>query len=423
MILKLPFKIALLVLAAVSAGVLWQQAQLMAMALTRIDPVPETRALLAEERYAEAGSYLSFFMDYEYVNQNPEARALYQQISEKRSSWNYQLNKLREGLFKGTSDEAIGKTAGVITDFFVIGDIRDLANQGLNLAQGEEVDKVLSALATLGLVASAAQFASGVGTVSTAGAATPAVAGTTVAKSGLIALKTARKIGKLPSWLGKAIIKAGKTAKQSKSLGALTGVLGDINTLAKTPGGFKLLGKAKDAADLKRMAKFANAFGPQSATIYRIGGNVAVGIAQNANKYGKETIKLATVFGKKGLKLLDNVGALKFTKRVSRMTKIGYKGDFFDLLAMLLLMLPKWLLYLFIVLGAIVWVPWRLFLKLKRWVQNSQTKPISQRANKPVSSKTPERPNMETSYKVTFKGEVLSGYKKIDVKSSLAKAL
>ena len=41
------------------------------MALVRIDPVPETRTLVAEERYADAADYLGFFMDYDYVQQDP----------------------------------------------------------------------------------------------------------------------------------------------------------------------------------------------------------------------------------------------------------------------------------------------------------------------------------------------------------------
>lgn len=375
--LKLSLKLTLLVLSAVSAGVLLQQTQLAALALTRVDPVPDTRAMIAEERYAEAYSYLSFFMDYDYVNQNPAARFLYQDISNKRGSWQYQLNKLGEGLLSGTSDETIGQTASFVSDFFVIGDIRDLTIQSINLAQGEKVDKTLVALASLGVIATVAQIASGAGTVATGGAAAPAVAGTTVAKSALIALKTAKKLNKLPSWLNKTIIQSAKTAKQSKSLGALTDVLGNVNTLAKTRGGFKLMGQAKNAAELRRMAKFADTFGAQSATMYRVGGKVAVEVAQRADKLGKATIKLATTFGQGGLKLLDNVGALKFTKVISRGTKIAHKGDIFHLLAKLLLQLPAWILYLFIVLLAVIWVPWRMLSTFSRRLYHSFWKPAA----------------------------------------------
>ena len=365
--ITLPFKLVFLVLAIISFSILWYQTKLSILALSRIDPLPETRDMLEDNKYAEASDYLMFFMSYEYVNENPEAQKLHKEISSKRSSWSYQLDKLGEGLISGTSDEAIGQAAGVATDFFVVGDIRDLTKQGVNLAKGEEVDQVLVALATLGVVATAAQVASVAGTAATGGAAAPAVAGTTVTKSALIALKAARKLGKMPPWLGEAMIKAAKTAKQSKSLASVTGLLADVNTLAKTRGGFKILGQAKNATDLRRMAKFADTFGSESAAMYRVGGDVVVDVAQRANKLGKEPIKLATTFGQNGLKLLDKVGVFKFTKSVSRVSKMAYKGDIFHLLAMLLLMLPTWVLYLFVAIGAAMWVPWRMLAALSRW--------------------------------------------------------
>jgi len=70
MMFKLPLKLALLLLAAVSAGVLWQQGQLAVLALSRIDPVPEVREMIAAEHDAEAAAYLDFFMEYDYVNQD-----------------------------------------------------------------------------------------------------------------------------------------------------------------------------------------------------------------------------------------------------------------------------------------------------------------------------------------------------------------
>jgi hypothetical protein len=355
--IKLAIKLVLLLLAAISAGVLWQQNQLLVLALSRIDPVPETRAMIAEERYAEAADYLGFFLEYDYVSSNPEAVALFEQIDETRSAWGYQLGKLGEGLFSGTSDETIGQVASVGTDFFVIGDLRDLAKQGVNLAKGDEVDEVLVALASIGVVASAAQALSGVGTVASGGVAAPAAAGTTAAKSSLIALKTARKLGKLPPWLGKAVIQAGKRAKQSKSLGAFTGLLGDVGTLAKTPGGFRLLGQAQDAAALRRYARFAETFGAQSATLYRIGGDAVVATAQHAGTYSKQAVKLAATYGQGGLRTLDKVGAIKFTKFASRGSKMVYKGDLLQLIAKVLLMLPRWVLYALIGLGALVWLP------------------------------------------------------------------
>ncbi|MBY7831781.1 hypothetical protein KW463_02830 [Vibrio fluvialis] len=343
------FKFTLLVLALISAGVLWQQAQLSVLALGRIDPLPETRQMLAEQRYADAASYLGFFMDYDYVRDNPKAQALYADITRIRSDWRYQFDKLSEGLLTGTSDEAIGQAVAVTTDFLVIGDIRDLTLQGMNHLQGEEVDETLVALSALGLVATAAQIASGIGTVETAGVAAPTLVATTATKNGIVALKTAKRLGKLPPWLGKTLVREAKIAQQSKSLSALTEMLSDVTTLANTRGGFRLLSRTTNSAELSRMAEFAKAFGSQSATLYHLGGDVVV-MTPRAAQLGKESIKLAATFGQGGLRLLDNLGALKFTKLAARGAKIAYKGDAIALLA-------KWLLYTVMGMAAVVWLP------------------------------------------------------------------
>ncbi|ELI5731404.1 hypothetical protein RRK63_004780 [Vibrio fluvialis] len=358
------FKFTLLVLALVSAGVLWQQAQLSVLALGRIDPLPETRHMLAEQRYADAASYLGFFMDYDYVRDNPKAQALYADITRIRSDWRYQFDKLSEGLLTGTSDESIGQVAAVTTDFLVIGDIRDLTRQGMNHLQGEAVDETLVALSALGLVATTAQIVSGIGTVETAGVAAPTLVATTATKSGLVALKTAKRLGKLPPWLGKSLVREAKIAQQSKSLSAMTEMLSDVTTLANTRGGFRLLSRTKNSAELSRMAAFARAFGSQSATLYHLGGDAVVAMTPRAAQLGKESIKLAATFGQGGLRLLDNFGALKFTKLAVRGAKIAYKGDAIALLAKWLLMLPVWGLYAVMGLAAVVWFP-------RRWMRRS----------------------------------------------------
>lgn len=366
MLFRLPFKLTILLVALVAASVIWQRTTFMLMALTRIDPLPETYALVEEEQYAEAANYLGFFMPYDYVGDAPEAQALYQSIEDQRSDWRYQLNKLGEGLFKGSSDETIGQVASVTSDFFVIGDLRDLAYQGLNLAQGEEVDEFLVALATLGLVATSAQVISTMGASATAGAATPAVAGTTIAKSSLIALKTAKRVGKLPGWLKTSVMTAARQVRQTGNMGQLRNMLGDINILAKTRGGLNMLSNTQNATELRRMARFADTFGSQSATLYRVGGKAAVDISQRTATLGKETILLAATFGKTGLRVLDRVGALTFTKLASRSTKMVYKGDLLALIAKLLLALPVWLLYGVIAFAAWLWAPRWLMSALKQ---------------------------------------------------------
>lgn len=356
---KLIAKLALVLIAAIAIGVLWQRSQLAALALTRIDPIPETRTLVAQERYAEAADYLAFFMDYPYVRTNPEAQALQREIETVRGSFGYQTAKLSEGLFSGTSDETIGQAAGVATDFFVIGDLRDLAKQGLNWAQGDETDEVIAALAAIGVVASAAQLASGAATVGTGGAAAPSIAATTAVKGGAVVLKSARKLGKLPPWLSKTLIKEARVVKDTRKLDSVADLFGDVYTLARTRGGMTLLSQTRDAASLKRMATFAETFGQHSATLYRIGGETVLKTAHRAGELGQDTIKLAATYGQQGLRLLDRVGAITFVKYSARASKIAYKGDLIHLIARWLTRIPTWVLAALAGLGIAVWMPWR----------------------------------------------------------------
>ncbi|MFD2111131.1 hypothetical protein [Thiorhodococcus fuscus] len=357
--IKLIAKAILLLVALTAIGVLWQRAQLTTLALTRIDPVPETRQLVEQERYAEAADYLGFFMDYPYVQSDPAAQALHREIEAVRGSLDYKASKLGEGLLSGTSDETIGQAAGVATDLFVIGDLRDLAKQGTRWWHEEETDEVIVALATIGVAASAAQLATGAATLGTAGAASPGLAAATAVKGGSAVLKSARKLGKLPSWLGKRLVEEAQTVKKTRSLDSVKGLFGDVYTLARTRGGLTLLSHTRDAASLTRMARFAEAFGQHSATLYRIGGETIVTTAERAGALGRNAVKLGATFGLGGLRTLDRIGAVTFVKYSARATKIGYKGDLIRLIAHWLTRIPTWALYGLAGLGIGVWVPWR----------------------------------------------------------------
>lgn len=368
MFFRLPIKIIVLILACISGGAILQQQQLSVLALSHIDPVPEVEVLVAEERYAEAADYLDFFLNYDYVRDDPRAQALHAQIENVRNSLSYQASKLGEGLLAGTSDEGIGKTTGVITDFFIVGDIRDLATQGTHWVQGEDVDEVVAALAAIGVVASATQVASAVATVGTAGAAAPAVAGSTAVKSGVTILKAARKLGKLPPWLGKTLVNSAKTVKTTKKLDSVTDLFSDVYRLARTRGGLNLLSKTCDAASLRRMAAAAETFGDSTTTLYRIGGQAFLETSGRASQLGTDSIKLASTYGIKGLRVLDKTGPTRFIKYSARASKIAHKGDLFDLVASFLAMLPQRILYLLCSLGIVVWMPWRWFRRIGKSV-------------------------------------------------------
>ena len=134
--IRLGTKLLITALGCVAVYVLFAEQELQLAALSRVQPLPQARALVDEERYAEAADYLRFFMQYDYVRENPEAVTLFESTNAKRTGWLYQASKLVEGVLEGTSDETVGQAAGIATDFLVIGDIRDLTAQGINWSTG-----------------------------------------------------------------------------------------------------------------------------------------------------------------------------------------------------------------------------------------------------------------------------------------------
>lgn len=353
------FKLCMTLLAFAAGAVLWQRGQLQVLALQQIDPLPAVQAMVAEKRYTEAADYLAFFMEYGYVRNNPDAQKLQQHIAQTRQNWQYQFGKVWEGAIKGQSDEAAGQMASVISDFLVVGDIRDLGIQAWRYAHDEQTDPVIAALSGLGLAATSAQIISGAGTVGTAGASAPALAASTTAKRAAGTLKGMRKMGQLPDWLSSELVRASKISAKTGNLDEAKDLLQSMHTLSQFPGGLRLLKHTQDMPSLRRMAAFAESFGPHSATLYRLGGNQALHAAEQLHRLDKSSIKLATTYGKNGLKALDEVGSIRFAKYAARAAKITAKGQWLNLLARWLLALPVWLLILIAALGPLAWLPHR----------------------------------------------------------------
>lgn len=358
--LKIFAKLTLTLLALVAAFLLANRAELSLLALQRTNPLPHAQQLVASEKFAEADAWLDFFMEFDYVREDAQAVALHAQIKDKRDGLLYQAGKTLEGFIKGKSDETAGQVSGVVSDFLVFGDIRDLGVQSWHYVSGEEVDEVLLVLSGAGVAATGVQVASAVGTVSTAGAASPALAGSTAAKSALVTLKTAKRLGKLPNWLLKELKIAAAAAKKSKSLGKIGEWFDDIGTLARTRGGLELLSKTDNADDLRKMAKFSRAFEDKSAVMYELAGKRAVEAAQGLNHADElRALRVASTYGDEGVAAMQRMGVQKFTQKLAKKArhwKMLYKHAPTWLLKWLAL-LPAWGLLALLATGIGVWLP------------------------------------------------------------------
>jgi hypothetical protein len=228
---------------------------------------------------------------------------LYSEIQDTRSGWLYKLKKANSGFWSGESDETEGQVAAVVSDFLVIGDIRDLHQEGKNFIEGKDVDEVAVALSGMGVVATGAVLM----TVGTAAAAKPAIS----------FLKIANKAGKMPKWLGQSLIESAEFAKKTKNLDHITGLFSDIQELYKTAGvrsTLELLGKSKNLDDFRRLAKFGNTFGKKTATLLEVAGDDAITVYQRFGNASKNTFLESTTFGKDGVKAFEKHGAEKFQK-------------------------------------------------------------------------------------------------------------
>ena len=74
--LKLFYKLLLIFLLILSATLLYQKNTYAYHTLVRIDPIPHTKALIVEEKYVDALEYLNYFMAFDYMQENNEAKAL-----------------------------------------------------------------------------------------------------------------------------------------------------------------------------------------------------------------------------------------------------------------------------------------------------------------------------------------------------------
>lgn len=105
------------------------------------------------------------------------------------------VESFARGLITGEPDNMAGLAGTTAGDLFVFGDIRDAAREGARYIAGQETDQLVLGLAVVGLAITA-------GTYATAGAATPARIGLSVAKA---ARRTGRLSAGMAAWIGRSL--------------------------------------------------------------------------------------------------------------------------------------------------------------------------------------------------------------------------
>ncbi len=338
-------------------------------ALERVDPLPEAKRLLEQKGYCEALAYLDDFRQYDYVRDNPDVTAFYNDIKAKRDSDWFRGQDALEGIWRGRGACPESLVSATAADFFVIGDVRDLVWQGIKKYQGEEVDEFTVALAGVGVVLAGVTWGS-------AGVAAPF-------KGSVSLLKTGKRLDKISKPLQKSLITVLKKSAATKSVEPLRQLASSLYGLSTVPGVktrdvFAVLSRSRKLDDVQHAAEFTKAFGPKSGRLLQLGGEASIDVFR---KFGKgervaEAMDRAFQFGSKGTTLLRRLGPAKFMTYL-KITKYGVRGArsirqqrLNVLMATALKSLPDWSLWAIAVLTGfvVIWVPARYAAKVAvRW--------------------------------------------------------
>lgn len=313
--------------------------------LNHVDPFPKAEKLYESGEYCEALEYLNYFKDYDYVRNNPKVMQLYREIEAKRDSYSFMAEDLLKGVWKGKGACPESLISATVSDFFIVGDVRDLVKGAIDqYYYGEDADEFVMALAGVGIVASGVTYASG-------GAGTPA-------KVSVSVLKLAEKMGKLPASLRKSLIKLFKQTAHAGDLKAIKPLSASVYNISRVKGLkmrdlFVILSRSRKVSDIKFMEKVAKAYGKKTGKFLKLGGETPLKILRKypGDKQAVKAMDSAIQYGPRGTRLLEKTGPTRFlkyvkvTKYTARTVRSVWQGRLDRLLVKIFSLFPDWALW------------------------------------------------------------------------------
>jgi hypothetical protein len=228
------------------------------------------------------------------------------EIERQQASCLKKFERFTSGFFKGNVNSTEAMAGTVVSDFLIIGDLRDLGQQGYNAAAGKDVDGMIVALSSVGVLASAASYIPEPGE--------PAVAGV---DAGISLLKGLRKINALTNHFAGEVMKMASEALKTKRIGRVAEVTEHLGTLAKrVPAGTMgtAMKNVESVEDLKVISRWATIAPNETIVALAVPGHEAA-------NWLKSSRNLAT----KQLSQILRKGATGFTTN-ARGTKFIYRG-------------------------------------------------------------------------------------------------
>jgi hypothetical protein len=279
--------------------------------LKEYNPTPRAQDLVKEGKICEAIEYLEAFLDYDYIREDPEIMNYYYSLRAERESLVFRASDVARGVYYGKGACAESFISSTVSDFLIIGDVRDLTrNAALKYYYKEEGDNFVMALAGVGIVASVITYAS----AGTAGGA----------KASISAVKIAKTAGVLSNRLQQSLLPLMKKTIRTRDIKHIWPVLSAIDSMRTVHGlGLRntltVLSKCHSAEDILRAEKAVAQLGPDAARFVRSGGGDVLSIVNRFSKSSQITpaVETSIKYGKEGSALLNKYGPSKFLHYVT----------------------------------------------------------------------------------------------------------
>lgn len=255
--------------------------------------VPDIKVLRDEGKLSEALEMARFVIRHPDMPGQEDAKALEKDLENELTSLWGRTKRATRGFVIGSGNSIEELAGGITSDMIIYGDVRDLVKQGYYKVTGNETDPVIAALASIGLVTEAFDFADWA----------PAV------------LKAFRKIGALSRKFADFVITAAKKSAKGRKLdGALKVAFGNLRRLtdkmglARTASVFK---HVDDPADLASIAAVAQKNTDAAYFTVKNGGADGVGIIKRLGDtdVGVKSMAQAAKKGPAGIAWLKRGGA------------------------------------------------------------------------------------------------------------------
>jgi len=196
------------------------------------------------------------------------------------------MRSFADGALTGQADSGIGLAGAFAADLTGLGDLRDLAREGGHLVRDERYDPLLLGLASVGLVATAATYAGGLGAVARGGATVLKVAH----RSGRLSRPLAAHLGRMaresldPGAVRAAVAAAGRfdlaAARHAARSGLRTGPIAELTALGGqayalqarmgSRGVMQVLSLARAPAEIGRAVRLAEGMGPATRAVLKL---------------------------------------------------------------------------------------------------------------------------------------------------------